>query len=147
MKTFKEFVAESHSYGMEPPVGDYMKGLADSDTREAKEAGRLRKAYKHMKGNFGEPKTEHGVTQEHGSGEYDGYHVRRSEPKIPESYSLHHEGSDGLSKITRTNQGYRVNHKISGGSGYSQARSFHKNKNAAIHHAIAHHKDKVFNSY
>lgn len=142
MKKFSEIITEAHSYGMEPPINDYIKGLNAANERHAVIAKELKKKYKHLKGSFGKEETIHGVKIQHGTGDYEGYKLRPRSPAIPRSVSLSHGNGDTLSKITLTNRGHRVNHMIPNSSSFSEVSTFHKNEKEALHYAIAHHMDR-----
>ena len=65
----------THSFGQEPPVQDYIKGLNSASERNQKEANAVMSRNKGMKGSFAKPENRYGMTQHHGTGDYEGYHL------------------------------------------------------------------------
>jgi hypothetical protein len=161
MKTFKQFMAEGarhpglHSFGMEPSVDSYIKGLNAADERNKTETAALLKRRRGIKGGWGKPETKYGQTTRHGTGDYEHYsmtHKGDGKGMAPglQGRNVHiitHKGSDVLGAF-RDHEGYgggvraiARSGKYGGGLDFSDHGVHHKSKGSAIKHIIAKHKE------
>jgi hypothetical protein len=166
MKTFKQFVTMinessrgfgTHSFGMEPSVDSYIKGMNAADQHAAQEAKDLKKRYKDMKGSFKKVKTRYGVHHE-GDGEFAGYkvtsHGNGHGTGFGHGHDIHsvsYQGSDSIGAVDKHSAGgYKaiVRHSFNSPMNINHnIHTRHPTKSAAIRHVIAYHKDKQFNGY